>query len=218
MEVNWEQLAHSVVYIEANCDGYLFSGSGTIVLDGEHVLTNHHVVTGESGGFCDLTVFGMESLKDDLVFLAYGEVIPQALDYGLDLAVIRLVDTNGRPVKAAGRTPVEVIERELLLGEEMKVAGFPAMGGDTFTLTPGEISGWWSDEEYVYWDAEFEFYKVSAKMGPGVSGGAAFDAETGEFVGVPTGTPSEEDTGDVLGLVRPAKYAIQLLDAAERVD
>jgi putative serine protease PepD len=215
MEVDWEQLAHSVVYIEAFCDGEWYSGSGTIVLDGEHVLTNHHVIVGDSGGFCDLTVLGMESLKDDLVFLAYGEVIPQALDYGLDLAVIRLVDTNGRPVKAAGRTPVEVIERELLLGEEMKVAGFPAMGGDTFTMTSGDIAGSWEDPS-GYWSGAF--YKTDAKMGPGISGGAAFSTDTGQFVGVPTGTPAEEDRGDILGLVRPARYAIQLLDAAERVD
>ena len=191
-------------------------GSGTIVLDGGHVLTNHHVVIDDFGGFCELKVWGMESLKDYPVWVAYGEVIPQALDRGLDLAVIRLVDGDRRPARAERRTPIEVSRRELDLGDEMKVLGFPGMGGEKLTMTPGEFSGWWTDEEFDYWTGEF--YKTSAKMGPGVSGGAAFNAETGEFVGVPTGMDWAEsnERGDILGLVRPGRYAIPLLAAAER--
>jgi len=205
-----------VVYIEALCDGERYSGSGTIVLDGEHVLTNHHVVVADSGEFCELTVLGMQSLKDDLIFVADGEVIRQALSAGLDLAVIRLVDRNERTVKAAGRTPIEVVESELGLGEEVKVLGFPGMGGQSLTMTSGDIAGRWEDDLYGLWTGEF--YKTDAKMGPGVSGGAAFNAETGEFVGVATGTPGEEERGDILGLVRPARYAIPLLEAAARAN
>ncbi len=195
----------------------MWMGSGTIVLDGGHVLTNHHVVIDDFGGFCELKVWGMESLKDYPVWVAYGEVIPQALDRGLDLAVIRLVDGDGRPARAAGRAPIEVSRRELDLGDEMKVLGFPGMGGEKLTMTPGEFSGWWTDEEFDYWTGEF--YKTSAKMGPGLSGGAAFSTETGEFVGVPTEISSlGEDGGDSLGYIRPAKYAIPLLRAAARAD
>ena len=64
-----------------------------------------------------------------------------------------------------------------------------------------------------------DFYKTSAKMGPGVSGGAAFSAVTGEFVGVPTaGSSSAEDGGDILGLIRPNRYVIPLLDRVKRAD
>ncbi|SVD15410.1 uncharacterized protein METZ01_LOCUS368264, partial [marine metagenome] len=53
-EVNWKQLAHSVVLIEVvDCGGDAWAGSGTVDLDGGHVLTNHHVVTDEAGGVCD---------------------------------------------------------------------------------------------------------------------------------------------------------------------
>ncbi len=215
IEVGWEQVANSVVYIEAFCDGEWHSGSGTIVLDGGHVLTNHHVIVGDSGDFCELSVWGMESLKADLVFVANGEGIPNALDPDLDLAVIRLLGFDGRPVKAAGRTPIEVLERDLGLGEMVKVLGFPSMGGQSLTMTSGDISGSWEDPS-GYWSGAF--YKTDAKMGPGISGGAAFSTDTGQFVGVPTGTPGEEDRGDILGLVRPARYAIRLLDAAERAN
>ena len=128
--------------------------------------------------------------------------------------MIRLVDRRGRPTTAAGRAPVRIDDRELELGEEIKVLGFPGMGGIKITITPGEQSGWWSSSEG---DWAGDFYKTSAKMGPGVSGGAAFSAVTGEFVGVPTAGSIVEE-GDILGLIRPNRYIIPLLDRAERAD
>ena len=65
-----------------------------------------------------------------------------------------------------------------------------------------------------------DFYKTSAKMGAGVSGGAAFSVATGEFIGVPTGASSSEDptdSGDILGLIRPSSYAVPLLERAEEL-
>ena len=97
----------------------------------------------------------------------------------------------------------------------MKLLGFPGMGGLRISMTPGEQSGWWDGEEADLWSGQF--YKTSAKMGPGISGGAAFEAETGEFVGVPTGRGDDSGgEGDILGLVRPGHYALRLLEAAER--
>ena len=86
--------------------------------------------------------------------------------------------------------------------------GPSGMGGDMITMTSGEISGWLPD-------AGGDFYKTSAKGGPGVSGGAAFDAHTGKFVGVPT-AGTIVDSGDTLGLIRPNSYILQLLVAAEQ--
>ena len=213
MEVNWEQLARSVVLVAVpDCDGDAWMGSGTIVLDGGHVLTNQHVV---DSPWCEILVLGVESIKDTPVFIAYAEVIPSAVDQELDLAVLRLVDSNGRPTRAFGRTPIEIRRGEIELGAPIKLLGFPGMGGFRISMTAGEQSGWWEDDEFGIWEGRF--YKTSAKMGPGISGGAAFDAETGEFVGVPTGRGADSGgEGDILGLVRPGRYALPLLDAAER--
>ena len=179
-------------------------GSGTIVLDGGHVLTNQHVV---DSPWCEILVLGVDSIKDTPVFLAYAEVVPGAVDQGLDLAVLRLIDGNGRPTRALGRTPIEIRRGEIELGTPIKLLGFPGMGGFRISMTAGEQSGCW----------EGRFYKTSAKMGPGISGGAAFDAETAEFVGVPTGRGDDlGGEGDILGLVRPARYALPLLSAAEK--
>ena len=213
-EADWERIARSVVLIYLpDCGGESWMGSGTIVLDGGYVLTNHHV----SGGIpCVMEIYAIDSIKDSPVFISYAELIPNAFDQGLDLSVIRLVDGTGKPTIAEGRTPIEITEGEIDLGTSMKVLGFPAMGGVTISMTTGEHSGWWEDTENVFWTDEF--YKTSAKMGPGVSGGAAFEAETGQFIGIPTGTPNAESEGDILGLVRPSRYALPLLEVAERAN
>ena len=211
--VNWEQVARSVVQIVVpSCGGESWWGSGTIVLDGSYVLTNWHV---SGGSFCEMEIHAIDSIKDFPNLISYAESIPTAFDEGLDLAVLRLVDANGMPVIATGRTPMEMNQNDIELGTVIKVLGFPDMGGDTISMTTGEQSGWWEDFEYGIWTDEF--YKTSAKMGPGVSGGAAFEAETGKFIGIPTGTPEAEvEVGDYLGLVRPSRYALPLLEAAER--
>jgi S1-C subfamily serine protease len=188
-------------------------GSGTIVLDGGHVLTNDHVASNDAS--CEMTIWGVNSIKDIPDLVAYAESIPGARDQRIDLAVVRLVNERGNPIKIPGRSPIDIPRNEITLGTPMKLLGFPGMGGVRISMTPGEQSGWWEDEENLLWSEMF--YKTSAKMGPGISGGAAFNAETGEFVGIPTGTPGPgEDGGDILGLVRPGRYALPLLDAAER--
>ena len=214
IDADWERIARSVVLIYLpDCGGESWSGSGTIVLDGGHVLTNEHV-SGSSP--CEMEIYAIDSIKDSPVFISYAELIPNALDQGLDLSVIRLIDETGRPTTAEGRTPIEVEEGEIDLGTSIKVLGFPEMGGVTISMTTGEHSGWWEDVDNVFWTDEF--YKTSAKMGPGVSGGAAFEAETGRFIGIPTGTPNAELEGDILGLVRPSRYALPLLEVAERAN
>tara|TARA_B100000315_G_scaffold234148_1_gene247917 strand:- start:13203 stop:14144 length:942 start_codon:yes stop_codon:yes gene_type:complete len=211
-EPDWTKLARSVVLVMAPDCGW--GGSGTIVLDGGHVLTNAHVALRESGQPCDLEVWAAESPNSDPEWLAFAQVAEGGIDIEHDLAVLRLFDQWGNPTKAEDRAPIPIGDRELEVGEEIKVLGFPGMGGIKITITPGEQSGWWTGAGDG-WTGEF--YKTSAKMGPGVSGGAAFSALTGEFVGVPTGgSSSSDDEGDTLGLIRPNIYVIPLLDRVER--
>ncbi len=206
---DWETLARSVVYIWVDyCGGYTWSGSGTIVLDGGYVLTNAHVVADDYGNFCDMSIYAADSASEIPLWFADGRVIPAAYNSVVDLAVIKLVDMNGFPTRAIGRDPIEIRNIELGLGDEIKVLGYPGMGGDMITMTSGEQSGWFAGQGG-------DFYKTSAKGGPGVSGGAAFDAHTGEFVGVPT-AGTIVDSGDTLGLIRPNSYIFQLLVAAEQ--
>jgi serine protease Do len=76
------------------------------------------------------------------------------------------------------------------------VFGFPGIGGDTLTLTKGIISGF---------DSEFGFYKVSAAINAGNSGGPVLDSQ-GRLIGIATAVfRRERDTN--VGLVRPIDAA-----------
>ena len=204
---DWETLARSVVYIWVDyCGGSTWSGSGTIVLDGGYVLTNAHVVADDYGNFCDMWIYAANSASETPLWFADGRAIPAAYDPVADLAVIKLVDMSGFPTRAIGRDPIEIRNIELGVGDEIKVLGYPGLGGETITMTSGEISGWLPD-------AGGDFYKSSARSGPGVSGGAAFDAITGEYVGTPSAGTTDV-VGEALVLIRPSSYALSLLQAA----
>ena len=98
------------------------------------------------------------------------------------------------------------------LGSKFTTLGYPALGnydaGMTITFTSGDFSG--------IDNTDGEFYKTTAQMRGGVSGGAAFN-ERGLFIGIPTAGLIDQDTGDAVGinLIRPAKYAKPLLEQAQ---
>jgi S1-C subfamily serine protease len=203
---NWDQLARSVVFIEASgkCD---WRGSGTLVLDGSYILTNQHVA---SDGECDLRI-GLTTSLDATPSGSYQARVLIS-DADLDLAVLRLVDSAGNPLIVAGHDPVQISYIQPPLGARLATLGYPALGsynaGMTITLTSGTFSG------IDYTDGEF--FKTDAKLRGGVSGGAAFN-DRGQFIGVPTGGLIEEDTGEDVGinLIRPAKYANDLLERVQ---
>ena len=205
-DVDWDKLSKSVVFIEAlsPCD---WRGSGTIVLDGSYILTNQHVA---SGGECELKIgltLGLNSSPDVKYF---AEVL--ASDESLDLAVLRLVDSYGSPLKISGHDPVAIDYGQPSLGSQLATLGYPALGsyeaGMTITFTSGTFSG----IDY----ADGEFFKTDAQMRGGVSGGAAFNSK-GLFIGIPTAGLIEEDSGAPVGinLIRPVKFARTLLEQAE---
>ena len=192
----------------SNCGGFSWSGSGSVVLDGGYVLTNAHVVADDAGNFCDLWIYAADSAAESPDRIADARVIPEAYDSDLDLAVVQLFNFDGLPTIATGRDPIEIRNVVLGLGDEIKVLGYPGLGGDTITMTGGEISGWMSNAGRI-------FYKSSARSGPGVSGGAAFDTTTGKYVGTPTGG-STGDVGEALVLILPSNFALPLLQAAQQ--
>jgi S1-C subfamily serine protease len=205
-QADWDLLARSVVFIEAlsPCD---WRGSGTIVLDGSYVLTNEHVA---SSGECPLRV----GLTTSLSATPSGSYEARVLvtDKALDLAVLRLVDGSGSPLKVKGHGAVGIEYAQPPLGSRLATLGYPALGsydaGMTITFTSGTFSG------IDYTDGEF--FKTDAQMRGGVSGGAAFN-ERGLLIGIPTGGLVEEDTGDAVGinLIRPVKFAKSLLERAQ---
>lgn len=165
---DWGELALSIVFVSA-CE---WGGSGSIVDDGGHVLTNAHVVQNYGSQCSDLGVWFTDSFDQEPA-----EWVPARLvgvDPVHDLALLRL---TGRPARS--REPVRIDPRQLDLGELITVLGYPEGGGMRMTLTQGVYSG-------IITMGDGDYIKTDADLSEGNSGGAAFDS-SGAFIGVPTG-------------------------------
>lgn len=210
---NWEDVARSVVYIEALGSACSWSGSGSIVGDGSLVLTNQHV---SGDGECNLAVYLTDSTSASPTQSVRAEVVVS--DSQLDLAIIQLFDTSGQPYVAAGRTPLKLTASLPKLGDKITILGYPGLGGSTITLTSGDYSGIDKSESY-------EYLKTTANMNPGVSGGSAFNSDK-QLVGIPTAGRGAEiacdqntdcvANGSTIGLLRPVSYARDILSRAEQ--
>lgn len=198
----WESLSKSVVYIEASGARCNWSGSGSIVLDGSYVLTNQHV---SGDGECSLRVGFTDSTNSEPSTFVNAEVLIS--NAAIDLAVIRLLDQDGAPFSSAKHRPLEIDYSGLKLGDKIYTIGYPGVGGSTVTLTSGDYSGMdHSDSDY---------YKTTANMNPGVSGGSALSV-AGKLIGVPTAGVVDPDTNQRVGLnlIRPISFAREMLERA----
>jgi len=95
-----------------------------------------------------------------------------------------------------------------VVGAQLDILGYPAIGGETITLTTGRVSGFLSQdgvEERRAW------VKTDATAAPGNSGGAALD-ENGNLVGVPT--RANTDVGGSINRVRPVNLAEDVIARA----
>jgi S1-C subfamily serine protease len=208
-----EQLARGTAYIEVkDSDGMVcWTGSGAFLEDGL-VLTNAHVAgtsfaDGDEHTACKtVEVSVVSDISEKPTRFVEAEVV--ADDPGLDLAVLRV-----RKGKLVGSNGLKLAPDNLDLNEEVRVFGFPGTGGDTLTLSTGVIAGFQED-------SDGKFYKVTAKISPGSSGGPMVD-ERGNLVGISTAMNqagiecNDEDcavAGESFGLVRPIRYATSLLD------
>lgn len=208
---NWEDVARSVVYIEALGPACGWSGSGSIVGDGSLVLTNQHVA---GDGECELTVYLTDSTSSTPTQSVRAEVVVS--DSSIDLAVIQLFDTSGMPYVSSGRTPLKLSSVIPKLGDKITILGYPGLGGSTITLTSGDFSGIDRSESY-------EYLKTTANMNPGVSGGSAFNSSK-QLVGIPTAGRGAEiacdqntdcvANGSTIGLLRPVSLAQEMLSRA----
>ncbi len=175
----------------------MWTGSGSIVDSSGYVLTNAHVVTPdkELPPIANLLISVTQKEDEPPVPAYFAEVA--VVDRDLDLAILRITsDAEGNPVDAATlNLPAIPLgdSDEVHLGMPLQILGYPGIGGDTITLTTGEIAGFTS-EPGVKGRA---YIKTSATIAGGNSGGAALGAD-GTLVAVPTelGSGSDADVID----------------------
>jgi S1-C subfamily serine protease len=195
-------LSTAFVVIADNDDYICASGSGAFVGDGSFVVTNEHVIdtAGLDAGCEWLWVgFGEDPSTEPDTWYSADVLWSDVED---DLAILKL------PELRAGETrPLSIRYDRLKLGDEISVFGFPGIGGDTLTLTKGIISGF---------DAVEGFYKVSASINAGNSGGPVLDSQ-GKLIGIASAVIRSEVSceasqtcytdGTNVGLVRPIDAA-----------
>jgi S1-C subfamily serine protease len=210
---NWDIVSRSVVLVEADGADCGWRGSGTIILDGSYVLTNQHV-SGE--GECDIRVWFTDFVSEEPTKSVTAKVVVS--DDEIDLAVLRLLNDAGEPFSDPSRRSLTIRAVTPMLGEKVYILGYPGLGGSTITLTSGDFSG-------IDLSEQIKFFKTTASMNPGVSGGAALN-DKGELVGIPTagigadivceGDDECVANGSTIGLVRPASYAQDIINQIPR--
>ena len=155
------------------------SGSGTVINSNGLVLTNHHVIFNES------ELKPLDAFEVCITFDVQKKPVCKytaqliANDKTLDIALLKInsKDVFGQPIGdlqyldyQTNATPQE--------GSTVQIIGYPGSGGETVTITKGQISGFDKYNGYTY-------FKTDTDFDHGSSGGTALD-ETGNFIGMPT--------------------------------
>lgn len=177
-----DRLTQSVVNIQLRLDGQpVCSGSGTILDADGTILTNNHVIDQTTMCPHNSIAVGITSGAElPAQFLYEADLLVQ--DRALDLAVIRIARTiDGRELVSDFPT-VALGDSDIVgLGDQLRVIGYPRVGGETITFTEGAVSGFVS----LPGVGGRSWIKTDATISGGNSGGLAVN-EAGQIVGVPT--------------------------------
>lgn len=197
-------------------------GSGTIISADGLILTNAHVAKPSAGGLglshedptpqidpAGLVVAIVEDEASPAVPRYFASVV--AADGYLDAALIRIDRTiDGAPV-APGSLSLPFLpmgnSNALGIGDDLTAVGYPAIGGNTISLSSGRVSGFLGDPRL----GDRAWIKTDAVAGQGISGGLAANAAE-ELIGLPT-LGNAEDTGGY-SLVRPIALIRPMVDDA----
>ncbi len=164
----------SVVQIIALQDGEpCWTGSGTIFVSANYVLTNNHIIeSDESCSIDEIEILTISSVDQPPIRTHVASVV--AIDVEADLAILKITPIGNftRVMK-----PVPVAST-VTIGDDLIAVGFPGIGGESVTVTKGEVAGFTN-----YFGVRY--IKTSVSISGGNSGGGAFNKE-GQLVGVPS--------------------------------
>lgn len=176
------------------------SGSGTIISADGIVVTNHHVIFDEEE-FKPLDAFEIcitLDIQKEPVCKYTASLI--ASDKDMDIALLKI---NNKDVFGQALPSLKFLNYKTTAAPkeqtEIRVAGYPGSGGNTITMTKGQISGF---DEYN----NFNYFKTDTDFDHGSSGGTALDPD-GNFIGIPTYIRSyAENVGYFLDLREAQKW------------
>lgn len=167
------------------------AGSGVIISEQGHVVTNAHVIQGATR----ISVL----LNDKREFEA--EVV--GVDLTTDMAVIRLLDAHDLPLAVIGESD------ELEVGEWVIAVGNPFRL--TSTVTAGIVSALGRQVDIIDDNLRIEdFIQTDAAINPGNSGGALVNLR-GELIGIATAIATESGVYEGYGFAVPSRLMMRVV-------
>jgi S1-C subfamily serine protease len=180
----------SIVRIEVQdaSEAPLSTGSGVIVRDDGHVVTNAHVVSG--GAVTEAVLADGRRLDAELV----------GVDELTDLAVLKLQDEEPFPTALLGSTStLEVGEPAVAIGSPLGLSGGP-------TVTLGVISAVGRELQASTGPRLYDLVQTDAPIMSGSSGGALLDRH-GAVIGITTAVAISDTGAEGLGFAIPIEIA-----------
>ncbi len=181
----------SIVTIEVrnSIGGVIGSGSGVIIRDDGHVITNDHVIAG--GTYVD-------------VITADGRRYPAELVGGdplTDVAVVRVTTEPGElyPAMIGSTEQLRVGEPAVAIGSPLRLDGGP-------TVTVGVISAVGRTLDLPQGIRLYDLVQTDAPISPGSSGGALLD-RNGALIGITTVVAVSDVGAEGLGFATPIEIA-----------
>lgn len=179
----YENVKNSVVSIETNRG----RGSGVIVTDSGHIVTNEHVIRGAKE---------VSIITDDNEIYSAKLV---GVDAITDLALLN-TRFRGKPIRFADSSKVKVGDIVLAIGNPFGVGQ---------TLTQGIVSR--TNSGHITENPLDEFIQSDAAINPGNSGGAMIDVD-GNLIGINTMNISLGGGSDGIGLSVPSNLVKNIID------
>ena len=168
-------------------------GSGVIVSPDGYIITNHHVIQGESGQEADEILVKLNDGRE-----LEAKVIGS--DPLTDVAIIKVEANNLPTVRIADSDNIRVGDVVFAIGNPMGVG---------LTVTQGIVSAT-KRAIGIYGESGYEsFIQTDASINPGNSGGALVDSK-GRLVGINSAIISRSGGNIGIGFAIPANLAINI--------
>ncbi|MDE6195637.1 MAG: trypsin-like peptidase domain-containing protein, partial [Erysipelotrichaceae bacterium] len=165
------------------------AGSGVILSENGHIVTNHHVINGAN----KITVRTKDGTEYEATLLGS--------DAATDLAVLKIEATGLNPATLGDSSKLSVGDKAYAIGNPLG-----ELGG---TVTDGIISA--LDRELTIDGQSMRLLQTSAAINPGNSGGGLFN-DAGELIGIVNAKSSGSDI-EGLGFAIPINSAKQIIES-----
>ncbi len=181
----------SIVYIEAQSESSLYSGTGVILSEDGYLVTNYHVISGCY--MTQVTLYSGASYEGYLV----------GYDVESDLAVLQIQAADLQAAEFGSSDQLQVGDSVVAIGNPLGASFFG-------TMTDGIISA--IDREVNVDGYTMSLLQTSAALNPGNSGGALVNS-SGQVIGITNmKMMSDDETLEGLGFAIPSASVKEVVD------